>query len=124
MERISLKMHRTRLRSSFKPRILRQLQSTSGFSPALRLCHPWIIRGSALVTVFTIVELLPRPTKLPGDLRQWLETFAQPFSNAIAESARTDFLDEICQHSRLTLQDPEGNWTLDYVRLRFATCKD
>lgn len=70
------------------------------------------------------VELLPRPTKLPGDLRQWLETFAQPFSNAIAESARTDFLDEICQRSRLTLQDPEGNWTLDYVRLRFATCKD
>jgi hypothetical protein len=53
-----------------------------------------------------------------------LETFAQPFSNAIAESARNDFLDEICQRSRLTLQDPEGNWTLDYVRLRFATCKD
>ena len=69
------------------------------------------------------MELIQRPTKLPGDLLDWLKIFAQPFSNAIAECDREPFLDEICERSRSALQDTKRNWTLDYVRLRFAAVK-
>src|SRR5918999_5568174 len=39
---------------------------------------------------FTVrtVELIPRPTKLPGELLNWLEIFAQPFINAVEKDHR------------------------------------
>src|SRR5262245_7184217 len=38
-------------------------------------------------TGFTVayIELIPRPTKLPGDILDWLEIFAQPFTQALTE---------------------------------------
>ena len=37
---------------------------------------------------FTIqyIELIPRPTQLPGDIIAWLEIFAQPFTEAVAQT--------------------------------------
>ena len=66
------------------------------------------------------IELAPRPTILPaGGLRSWLETFRQsllqqftPDQREIVLSRTTDLLQPI-------LCDGEGNWTADYVRLRF-----
>ena len=70
---------------------------------------------------FTVnyIELIPRPTKLPGDILGWLEVFAQPFSKAVAESQRAEFLHEVREQLQAKLRQPDGSWYADYVRLRF-----
>ena len=54
---------------------------------------------------------------------EWLETFAQPFLAALDESERPLFLDEVRERLRPALCDADGNWTADYVRLRFLAVK-
>ena len=74
---------------------------------------------------FTVryIEIIQRPVQLPGELLNWLEIFAQPFTNAVEKQHRRSFLDEVCQRSETALRDLEGRWTVDYVRLRFAAVK-
>ena len=74
---------------------------------------------------FTVdsAELIPRPTRLPGHISGWLETFAQPFLNAVGERERPAFLREIVRHLEPLLRDSQGNWFVDYIRLRFAATK-
>jgi len=69
------------------------------------------------------IVLIPRPTKLPGDILGWLEVFAQPFTKAVAEAERGNFLDEVRRALQPHLQDPDGAWSADYVRLRFKAVK-
>ena len=69
------------------------------------------------------IELVPRPTKLPGDIHSWLEVFAQPFTKSVRESDRAKFLQEVRGNLASTLRDSEGNWFADYVRLRFRAEK-
>jgi hypothetical protein len=65
------------------------------------------------------IELIPRPTKLPGDILGWLQVFAQPFTKAVLEADRPRFLDEIRDALAPLLLDADGHWFADYVRLRF-----
>ncbi len=67
----------------------------------------------------TYIELIPRPTKLPGDILGWLEVFAQPFTRSVAEGQRESFLEEVRSELATWLRDTVGNWYADYVRLRF-----
>jgi len=69
------------------------------------------------------IALIPRPTPLPGDITGWLETFAESFTSALAESERPAFIEEVRETLRPDLCDQEGKWTADYVRLRFAAGK-
>ena len=41
---------------------------------------------------FTVsyIELIPRPTKLPGDILGWLEVFAQPFTKSVSGVERAN----------------------------------
>jgi trans-aconitate methyltransferase len=74
---------------------------------------------------FTVeyIELIPRPTKLPGDILGWLEVFAQPFSKAVTESQRPEFLHEVREQLQPKLQKPDSSWYADYVRLRFKATR-
>ena len=65
------------------------------------------------------IELFPRPTILPTDMRGWLETFAGPFFRALSAGDRSTALNEVVALLRPALCDDEGHWTVDYVRLRF-----
>jgi trans-aconitate methyltransferase len=69
------------------------------------------------------IALIPRPTPLPGDILGWLETFAQSFTAAVPEPQRAAFLEEVKEALRPQLCDTAGQWTADYVRLRFAAEK-
>jgi SAM-dependent methyltransferase len=71
---------------------------------------------------FTVaaIELISRPTPLPGDITGWLEVFAQPFSRSVPESERKSFIDEVRSDLEPRLRGPGGNWIADYVRLRFS----
>ena len=68
----------------------------------------------------TTVQLVPRPTPLPTNMKGWLETFARPFIGRLAGDQRAAALEEAIELLRPALCDKNGRWTADYVRLRFA----
>ena len=53
----------------------------------------------------------------------WLETFAQPFLGALEKADRKAAIGEIADLLRPSLCDSAGNWTADYIRIRFAAVK-
>ena len=65
------------------------------------------------------IALIPRPTPLPTGMRGWLETFALPFTKLVPEQERGAFLDEVTERLKPALCDSAGQWTADYMRLRF-----
>jgi SAM-dependent methyltransferase len=73
--------------------------------------------------VVTSMERFPRPTPLPGDVGDWLETFAGSFLGIFPEPERAQVIDEVRELLRPRLLNGDGVWVLDYVRLRFAATK-
>jgi trans-aconitate methyltransferase len=69
------------------------------------------------------IELIPRMTPLPGEMAGWLETFAENFLARLAEADRPAMIAEVSEALAPDLRDPDGNWSADYVRLRFAARK-
>lgn len=69
------------------------------------------------------IELIPRPTPLPGELADWLWTFGESFLLSLPEAAREDVIAEVVEAARPVLQKPAGHWVADYVRLRFSARK-
>lgn len=69
------------------------------------------------------IETYPRPTPLPTDVRGWLDTFAQPFLTSVPLTQRDAILNAVSERLRPQLQDSQGSWTADYVRLRFIAHK-
>jgi trans-aconitate methyltransferase len=100
-----------------------------GIDPLAR--DPWYFPSaqdfsSLLVkSSFTVraIEIIRRPTQIPGELFDWLEIFAQPFTNAIEKDHRRSFLDEVCRRAESALRDADGRWIVDYVRLKFAAVR-
>ncbi|PYU30329.1 MAG: SAM-dependent methyltransferase [Acidobacteria bacterium] len=73
--------------------------------------------------VVSYISLFPRPTPLPGDVTSWLESFAEDFLSALPAAERPAYIEEVREALRPKLCDARGNWTADYVRLRFAAQK-
>jgi len=69
--------------------------------------------------VVEAMELVPRPTPLPSGMRTWLTVFRRGLLDAIPEHLREAVLSETLNHLKPALLDSDGNWTADYVRLRF-----
>ena len=64
-----------------------------------------------------------RPTRLPGDVVEWLETFASSFTQRLPEAERARFISEVADACRPALTAVDGACVADYVRLRFAASK-
>jgi trans-aconitate methyltransferase len=69
-------------------------------------------------------RLVSRPTPLATDLVAWLRIFARTFLQVVPESERDGFLEEVSARCESQLRSPEGQWSVDYVRLRFAAQKE
>jgi trans-aconitate methyltransferase len=69
------------------------------------------------------IALIPRPTPLPGDVVDWLETFAHAFLQALPGADWAEYLREVRDILEPQLRDSTGTWVADYVRLRFAATK-
>jgi SAM-dependent methyltransferase len=69
------------------------------------------------------IALIPRPTPLPGDIIDSLETFALNFFQGLSNEARSEYLQEVGSALAPQLRDANGIWVADYVRLRFAATK-
>lgn len=66
------------------------------------------------------IQLIPRPTPLPAGMAAWIQTFRRGVLEAIPESARAIVVSETVSLLEPVLRDEAGNWTGDYVRLRFV----
>jgi len=69
------------------------------------------------------IALIPRPTPLPGDIVDWLETFAHSFFQGFTAGEKAEYLREVRAAIAPKLLNDEGVWIADYVRLRFAATK-
>ena len=70
------------------------------------------------------IALIPRPTPLgAGGMAEWLRTFRNGVLSTLPESLRQRVVDETVELLAPALRDETGNWTADYVRLRFATVR-
>ena len=62
----------------------------------------------------------PRPTILPeSGMAGWLRTFRSGVLESLPEAIRETVVEETAALLAPALRDEEGNWTGDYVRLRF-----
>jgi len=70
---------------------------------------------------FTVdrIALIPRPTPLPSDMAGWIETLAAPVLARVPADLRATVRDETVERLRPALCDSDGNWTADYIRIRF-----
>jgi SAM-dependent methyltransferase len=71
----------------------------------------------------TYIEIIPRPTRLPGDISGFLETFAGSFSSVLPPADRQTYLDDVRARLKPLLCGADGVWTADYTRLRFEAYK-
>ncbi|MEM9737211.1 MAG: class I SAM-dependent methyltransferase, partial [Pseudomonadota bacterium] len=65
------------------------------------------------------IALVPRPTPIKTDMQAWLATLAAPALGLLPEGARGQAAAEIERLLRPALCDAHGDWTADYIRLRF-----
>lgn len=70
------------------------------------------------------IELIPRPTPLPSGMRAWLIMFRPGLFERVPEDLRDTILNETLEHLAPALCDKDGNWTADYVRLKFRAHLD
>ncbi len=67
------------------------------------------------------MALIPRPTPLPeSGMEGWLRTFRKGVLESVPELMRDSIVRETAALLAPALRDEEGNWTADYVRLRFV----
>lgn len=65
------------------------------------------------------MELIPRPTPLKTGMEAWLRTFRNGVLQKLPADARERVIAAIVALLKPVLCDSDGNWTGDYVRLRF-----
>lgn len=90
------------------------------------LAKPWyfpteaayarVLEGAGFAV--TRMVLFPRPTPLAAGMRAWLEVFRASLFDACGDR-REAALDAAVDLLEPSLCDERGNWTADYVRLRF-----
>jgi trans-aconitate methyltransferase len=66
------------------------------------------------------VTLTPRLTPLPSGMADWLQTFRSSVLEQLPASERPAAIEQIVGLLKPVLCDRDGNWTADYVRLRFV----
>ncbi len=70
------------------------------------------------------IELIPRPTPLPVGMEAWLNTFRNGVLDLLPPPDRAHAVAQTVALLKPMLCDAEGNWTADYVRLRFQAVRD
>jgi trans-aconitate methyltransferase len=69
------------------------------------------------------IDLIPRPTPLPNGMESWLNTFRNGVLDQLNPTDRAKALINTIALLEPILCDADGNWTADYVRLRFHATK-
>jgi trans-aconitate methyltransferase len=107
---------RTALQATLAPFHIDAETAAASFYPS-----PTIYRRLLEEAGFTIqsIDLIPRPTPLPNGMESWLNTFRNGVLDQLAPTDRATALTNTVTILEPILRDADGNWTADYVRLRF-----
>ncbi|MEM7239474.1 MAG: class I SAM-dependent methyltransferase [Pseudomonadota bacterium] len=65
------------------------------------------------------IMLVPRPTPIATNMQDWLATLAAPALTKVSADRRAAATAAIESLLEPALKDGQGNWTADYIRLRF-----
>jgi SAM-dependent methyltransferase len=70
-------------------------------------------------------HLIPRPTPLPNGVAAWVKTFRAGWLEVaeVPEGERDEVAAAVERRLQPELQQPDGSWVADYVRLRFTMRK-
>jgi trans-aconitate methyltransferase len=111
---------RTALQATLAPFGIDAEATAASFYPA-----PDIYRRLLEAAGFTIqsIDLIPRPTPLPNGMESWLNTFRNGVLDQLNPTDRAAAVTNTIALLEPTLRDADGNWTADYVRLRFHATK-
>jgi trans-aconitate methyltransferase len=112
---------RTALQATLAPFHIDAEATAASFFPSTALYRRLL--EAANFTVQSI-DLIPRPTPLPNGMESWLNTFRNGVLDhlnppAYSENARAQVITNTVALLEPILRDADGNWTADYVRLRF-----
>jgi trans-aconitate methyltransferase len=70
------------------------------------------------------MALIPRPTPLgAGGMAEWLRTFRSGVLDSLPAQLQDVVVQDTTKLLASALRDEEGNWTADYVRLRFIALR-
>ncbi len=107
---------RTALQATLAPFGINAEKAAASFYPS-----PSIYRRLLEEAGFTIqsIQLIPRPTPLPNGMESWLNTFRNGVLDQLNPTDRATAITNTIALLEPTLRDGDGNWTADYVRLRF-----
>jgi SAM-dependent methyltransferase len=111
---------RTALQATLAPFHIDAEAAAASFYPA-----PDIYRRLLEGARFTVhsIDLIPRPTPLPNGMESWLNTFRNGVLDQLNPTDRATAITNTIALLEPTLRDADGNWTADYVRLRFHATK-
>ena len=111
---------RTALQAALAPFHIDAEVAAASFYPS-----PAIYRRLLEGAGFTIqsIDLIPRPTPLPNGMESWLNTFRNGVLDQLDPTDRATTIANTIALLEPTLRDADGNWTADYVRLRFHATK-
>jgi trans-aconitate methyltransferase len=117
---------RTALQATLAPFHIDAEAAAASFFPS-----PAIYRRLLEDANFTVqsIDLIPRPTPLPNGMESWLNTFRNGVLDhlkppAYSKNDRATALTNTIALLEPILRDADGNWTADYVRLRFHATKN
>jgi trans-aconitate methyltransferase len=107
---------RTALQATLAPFHIDAEATAASFFPSATL-----YRRLLEETGFTIqsIELIPRPTPIPNGMESWLNTFRNGVLDHLDPIDRVQAITNTIALLEPILRDADGNWTADYVRLRF-----
>jgi trans-aconitate methyltransferase len=107
---------RTALQATLAPFKIDAETAAASFYPS-----PTLYRRLLEAANFTIqsIDLIPRPTPLPNGMESWLNTFRNGVLDQLNPSDRAQAITNTLALLEPILRDADGNWTADYVRLRF-----
>jgi hypothetical protein len=111
---------RTALQATLAPFHIDAEATAASFYPS-----PAIYRRLLESANFTVqsINLIPRPTPLPNGMESWLNTFRNGVLDQLNPPDRATALTNTIALLKHVLCDADGNWTADYVRLRFHATK-
>jgi trans-aconitate methyltransferase len=111
---------RTALQATLAPFHIDAEAAAASFYPA-----PALYRRLLEATGFTVqsIDLIPRPTPLPNGMESWLNTFRNGVLDQLNSDNRATAITRTIALLEPILRDADGNWTADYVRLRFHATK-
>ena len=111
---------RTALQATLAPFHIDAEAAAASFYPS-----PPLYRRLLEEAGFTIqsIDLIPRPTPLPNGMESWLNTFRNGVLDQLNPTDRATTVTNTISLLEPILRDADGNWTADYVRLRFRTTK-